>query len=70
MSIITWDQQFYVAEDSEFGDAELEEDEDIRVLKLSPDRIIKEVTGGKIETSSTIAGLFMTNLYKNNKLNI
>lgn len=58
-SILTWDNVFFVAQDLNLGDQELEDSEDIKVVKIPLTEAVAKVMSGEIISSTTIIGILM-----------
>ncbi len=58
-SIITWDQILFLAKGLNFGEQELEESENIKLIKMSLDEAVGKVMQGEINTGSTVVGILM-----------
>lgn len=68
-SVVKSAHQIFVARELELGVASPENDEDIKIVKLSIDEAMEKVLSGEIKTASTIIGLFLIErLFKENKL--
>ncbi len=58
-SISTWNQPLFVAKKLNLGKQQLEESEDIKVVKISLDEAVQKVLHGEIETSASVTGILM-----------
>lgn len=58
-SIAIWNQYLFVAKDLSFGDQELEDSEDIKLIKMPLQDAVSKVFNNEIETGSTVSGLLM-----------
>lgn len=58
-SMITWDQNLFLAQDLELGDQELEDTENIQVVKIPIDEAVKKIFEGEICVAPTATGILM-----------
>jgi ADP-ribose pyrophosphatase len=58
-SIISWNNTVFLAQELTFGSTQLEDSEEISVIKVSLERAVAMVMSGEIFTSSSIAGILM-----------
>lgn len=63
-SIITWEQFIFIAKDLSFKDQELEDTEDIQLVKMSLEEAISMIMNGSIKTSSTINAILIVDKLK------
>ncbi len=58
-SIVTWEQPIYVAQGLTLGDAQMEESEDISLIKIPVTEAVELVMSGEVNTGASIAGILL-----------
>lgn len=58
-SIVTWEQPIFVAQGLTLGDAQMEESEDISLIKIPVSEAVELVINGEVNTGASVAGILM-----------